>query len=40
MNPVQSSMTLLALIITVISAWWISTTLKEGRKALDESKNQ
>ena len=40
MNPVQSSMALLAVIIAALSVWWIGTTLKEGRKALDESKEQ
>tara|TARA_B100001250_G_scaffold325569_1_gene289399 strand:+ start:616 stop:738 length:123 start_codon:yes stop_codon:yes gene_type:complete len=40
MNPAQSSMALLAVAIAVVSVWWISTTLKEGRKAIDESKKQ
>ena len=40
MNPAQSSIALLAVVILAISVWWISTTLKEGRKAVDESKNQ
>ena len=38
MNPAQSSIALLAVVIVAISVWWISTTLKEGRKAVDESK--
>ena len=29
-----------AVAIAVFSGWWISTTLKEGRKAIDESKKQ
>ena len=40
MNPVQSSMALLAVVIAAISIWWIGTTLKEGRKAVQESKGQ
>ena len=40
MNPAQSSIALLAVVIVAISVWWISTTLKEGRKAVDESKKQ
>ncbi len=38
MNPAQSSMALLAVVFAAISAWWISITLKEGRKAIDENK--
>ncbi len=40
MNPAQSSIALLAVVIVAISVWWISTTLKEGRKAVDESKKE
>lgn len=40
MNPAQSSMALLTVVIAAISVWWISTTLKEGRKAIDEGKKQ
>ena len=40
MHPAQSSMALLTVVIAAISVWWISTTLKEGRKAIDESKKQ
>ena len=40
MNQVQSSMVLLAIVIVAISIWWIGQTLKEGRKAVEESKNQ
>ncbi len=40
MNPVQSSMALFAVVIAAISFLWIGITLKEGRKAVDESKEQ
>ena len=40
MDSTQVSMTLLTVVIAVISVWWISTTLKEGRKAIDESEKQ
>ena len=40
MNPAQSSIAVLAIVITAISMWWIGQTLKEGRKAVEESKNQ
>tara|TARA_B100001094_G_scaffold160997_1_gene155735 strand:+ start:329 stop:430 length:102 start_codon:yes stop_codon:yes gene_type:complete len=33
-------MALLAVVIAALSIWWIGTTLKEGRKAFDESKEQ
>ncbi len=36
MNLSQSSSALLAFLILVISIWWISRTLKEGRKAVEE----
>ena len=40
MNQTQLSMALLAVVIAAISIWWISTTLKEGRKAVEESKTE
>ncbi|WP_320667475.1 hypothetical protein [Prochlorococcus sp. MIT 1307] len=38
MNPSITSIALLALVIIAISIWWIRQTLKEGRKAVEESK--
>ena len=38
MNPSQLSIALLAVLILVISIWWISRTLKEGRKAVEDMK--
>jgi len=38
MNLAQSSMTLLAVAIAVVSVWWLSTTLKEARKAIESKK--
>ena len=38
MNSAITSMALLAVVIAAISIWWISITLKEGRKAVEESK--
>jgi len=38
MNPSITSMALLAVVIAAISIWWIQQMLKEGRKALEESK--
>ena len=38
MNPSQASIALLAIFILVISTWWIFRTLKEGRKAVEEMK--
>ena len=40
MNPSQSSIVLLAIFILVISTWWIFRTLKEGRKAVEEMKQE
>ena len=40
MNPSQLSIALLAVLILVISIWWFSRTLKEGRKALEEMKRE
>tara|TARA_Y100001968_G_scaffold102177_1_gene92122 strand:+ start:1674 stop:1796 length:123 start_codon:yes stop_codon:yes gene_type:complete len=39
MNVFKFSMVLLAVFIAVISVWWIRQTLKEGGKAVEESKN-
>ena len=38
MNSAITSMALLAVVIAAISIWWINITLKEGRKAVEESK--
>tara|TARA_Y100001968_G_scaffold296104_1_gene304063 strand:+ start:219 stop:338 length:120 start_codon:yes stop_codon:yes gene_type:complete len=38
MNLAQSSMVSLAVVIGAISIWWIGQTLKEGRKAVKDSK--
>ena len=40
MNPFLSSIALLAVLILVISIWWISRTLKEGRKAVEDMKRE
>ena len=40
MNPSQLSIALLAVLILVISIWWISRTLKESRKAVGEIKQE
>ena len=40
MNPSQSSIALLAVFILMISTWWIFRTLKEGRKAVEEMKQE
>ena len=40
MNSSQSSIALLAVLILVIFMWWISRTLKEGRKAVEEMKQE
>ena len=40
MNLSQSSMAILAVVIVTISVWWIGQTLKEGKKAVEESKNE
>ena len=37
MNPSITSMALLAVVIAAISIWWVGQTLKEGRKAVEES---
>ena len=40
MNPSQSSIALLAILMLVISILWITRTLKEGRKAVEEMKQK
>ena len=40
MNPSQLSIALLAVLILVIFIWWVSRTLKEGRKAVEEMKQE
>jgi hypothetical protein len=40
MNSTQSSIAFLAVVIASISIWWIRQTLKEGSKAVEESKKQ
>ena len=40
MNPSQLSIALLAVLILVISICWISRTLKEGRKAVEDMKRE
>ena len=40
MNPYQLSIALLAVLILVISIWWISSTLKEGRKAVKDMQRE
>ena len=40
MNPSQLSIALLAVLILVISIWWIARTLKEGRKAVEDMKRE
>ena len=40
MNSAQSSIALLAVLILVISIWWISRTLKEARKAVEDMKRE
>ncbi len=40
MNSPQSSIVLLTVFILVISTWWIFRTLKEGRKAVEEMKQE
>ena len=40
MNPAQSSIALLAIVISALSIWWVSRTLKEGRKAVEEMKQE
>tara|TARA_B100000965_G_scaffold337175_1_gene303853 strand:+ start:398 stop:541 length:144 start_codon:yes stop_codon:yes gene_type:complete len=40
MNQSQLSIALLAILILLISLWWILRTLKEGRKALAEMKQE
>ena len=40
MSPSQSSIALLAIFILIISTWWVFRTLKEGRKAVEEMKQE
>ena len=40
MNLSQLSIALLAVLILVISIWWISRTLKEDRKAVEDMKQE
>ena len=40
MNPYQLSIALLAIFIVLISTWWVFRTLKEGRKAVEEMKQE
>ena len=40
MNPSQSSISILAMFILLISSWWVFRTLKEGRKAVQEMKKE
>ena len=40
MNPFQLSIALLAIFILLISTWWVFRTLKEGRKAVEEIKQE
>ena len=40
MNLSQLSIALLAVLILVISIWWISRTLKEGKKAVEDMQRE
>ena len=40
MNSSQLSISLLAIFILLISTWWVFRTLKEGRKAIEEMKQE
>ena len=40
MNSSQSSIALLAVLILLISTWWVLRTLKEGRKAVEDMKRE
>ena len=40
MNPSQLSIALLAVMILVISFWWIYITLKEDRNAVEDMKRE
>ena len=40
MNPSQLSIAFLAIIILLISTLWVLKTLKEGRKAIEEMKQE
>ncbi len=40
MTSTTISIMTLGIAITGISIWWVSTTLQEGNKALEESQNE
>ena len=40
MNPSQLSIALLAILILLIFSWWVFRTLNEGRKAVEEMKQE
>tara|TARA_Y100001968_G_scaffold290897_1_gene294956 strand:+ start:201 stop:335 length:135 start_codon:yes stop_codon:yes gene_type:complete len=40
MSATIISIMTLGISITRISIWWVATTLKEGQKAIEESKNE
>ncbi len=40
MNSSQSSIAVLAILILLISTWWVFRTLKEGRQAVEEMKKE
>ncbi len=40
MNPSQLLIALLAILILLIFIWWVFRTLKEGRKAVEEMKQE
>ena len=40
MNPTKLSMVTLGITIIVSSIWWVSISLKEGKKAIEESKKE
>ncbi len=40
MDQTQTSIAFLGVVMGVISVWWINITLKEGRKAVEERKNE
>ncbi len=40
MTSTTISIMTLGIAITGISVWWVSTTLKEGNKALEESQKE
>ena len=40
MNSSQLSIALLAVLILIVFTWWVFRTLKEGRKAVEEMKQE